>query len=271
MKKGSKKEKEPISEPVKPVFKDMHKPVEPLRVIAVIPARGGSKGIENKNITDVGGRILIDWSIRAAKNAQLDLIISTDSVQYKDKIDLLYPKENYCPFIRDKRLATDSASSIDVILDAIDYLEAHGKFYDIVVLLEPTNPVRETTDITIPLAHFKNQTKYDSLVSVVCAPEHHPLLSLEGRQLQSAPEGMLIGKPHGGRQDSVGHPRRQSLDAAYYMNGGLYIAWIDKLRKNKMFDVDPCLLWVLPKIKSIEIDEPNDIPLVATCLKLIQK
>ncbi len=273
MKKGSKK-KEPEKFTIvnnEPAFKDMHKSVEPLRVIAIIPARSGSRGVTDKNISQVGRRPLIEWSIIAARNAQLDLIISTDSVQYKDKIDLLYPKENYCPVLRPKELATDHSPTIDTVLHALNYLESVGKFYDIVVLLEPTNPVRETADITVPLAFFKNQRKYDSLVSVVYPPEHHPLLALEGRQLQGAPEGMLIGKPHGGRQDSVGHPRRQALDAAYYMNGGLYIAWIDKLRVNRMFDVSPCLLWTLPKFKSFEIDEVPDVPIVETCLKMIQK
>ena len=245
---------------------------EPLRVIAVIPARSGSKGIIDKNIKHVGGRILIDHSIRQARLAGLDLIISTDSVQYKDKIDAMYPKDNYCPFLRPPNLASDSATSASVIIHALEYLESVNRYYDIIVLLEPTNPVREVKDITQPLAYFKRQTKYDSLVSFVVPPEHHPMLAMECKPIDHE-DGFYELKPHSAinrtGEGSVGHPRRQSLSDACYMNGNLYISWVDKFKKNKMFDTNPCIGWRQPKFKSVEVDELDDIVIVDQFIKRV--
>jgi CMP-N-acetylneuraminic acid synthetase len=250
----------------------MNPPVEELKTIVIIPARSGSKGIEDKNIKHVGGRILIDHSIRQARLAGLDIFVSTDSVQYKDKIDAMYPKENYCPILRPKELASDGATSASVILHVLEYLESINRRYDIVVLLEPTNPVREVRDITAPLAFFKRQTKYDSLVSFVVPPEHHPMLAMECKPIDHE-EGFYELKPHSAINrtgiGSVGHPRRQALNDACYMNGNLYISWTEKFKKNKMFDCNPCLGWKNPKWKSQELDEPDDIIIVEQFIKRV--
>jgi CMP-N,N'-diacetyllegionaminic acid synthase len=249
-----------------------NKPVEEIKTIAIIPARAGSKGIVDKNVRHVGGRILIDHSIRSARAAGLDLIISTDSVQYKDKIDAMYPKDNYCPFLRPKELASDGASSASVILHALEYLEGCNRIYDIIVLLEPTNPVREVRDITAPLAYFKRQKKYDSLVSFVVPPEHHPMLAMECKPIDHE-EGFFELKPHSAvnrtGEGSIGHPRRQALSDACYMNGNLYISWVDKFKKNKIFDCNPCIGWKNPKWKSVEVDEPDDIIIVEQFIKRV--
>jgi len=277
MRKGTKKikvepkTKEPgvIDIPLKPEkFTNVNNPEEPIHVIAIIPARSGSKGIENKNVRHIGGRILIDHTIRQARAAGLDILISTDSVQYKDKIDAMYQKENYCPFIRPANLSDDTASSASVVLHALNWLELQGRKYDIIVLLEPTNPVRQVSDITVPLAYFKKQRQYDSLVSIVNAPEHHPLLAMESKPIRGE-EKICILVPHGGRSMAVGHPRRQALNDAYFMNGGLYMSWVDKFKVNKMFDVNPCLGWRQGAWQSHEIDTEDDIPIVEYFIRRI--
>lgn len=247
-------------------------PVTELKIIAIIPARAGSKGIENKNIMHIGGRILIDHSIRSARLAGLDLIISTDSVQYKDKIDAMYPKDNYCPFIRPPELARDDTPTSLVILHALEYLESVNRYYDIVVLLEPTNPVRHVKDITEPLAYFKRQRKYDSLVSFCVPPEHHPMLAMECKPIDKD-DGFYELKPHSAinrtGEGSIGHPRRQQLNEACYMNGNVYMSWVDKYKTNKIFDCNPCIGWRNPKYKSNEIDEPDDIVIVEQFIKRV--
>ena len=112
------------------------------KILAIIPARGGSKGIPNKNIIDLCGKPLIAYSIEAAKKSQYidDVIVSTDSTIIQN-ISLTYGAE--IPFLRPAELATDTAKTIDCMLYTIKQLALSNRHYTLVVLLQPTQPIRK--------------------------------------------------------------------------------------------------------------------------------
>ena len=116
------------------------------KILGLITARSGSKGLPKKNIKPLLGKPLIAWSIDVGIKSNYidDLVVSTDCHEMS-RLAKKYEAE--APFIRPKELSTDSASSVDVILHAINWLEKRDRFYDLVVLLEPTSPLRESKDI----------------------------------------------------------------------------------------------------------------------------
>ena len=142
-------------------------------VLAIIPARGGSKRLPGKNIKDLNGKPLIAWTIDAAlRSKYIDKsVVSTDD-EIIAEISQKYGAE--VPFIRPKELATDTASSIDVILHAINFYKTKGEPFEYVILLQPTSPLRTTEDIDHAFEMLNEETK--AIVSV-CETEHPPLWS----------------------------------------------------------------------------------------------
>jgi len=120
--------------------------IEGKRVIGIIPARGGSKGIPGKNIRPVAGKPLIVWSIESAKKSVfLDhVIVSTDNERIAE---ISEHAGAGVPFVRPAELATDTARSVDVLLHAADWFAERGQRYDIIVCLQPTSPLRTAMDI----------------------------------------------------------------------------------------------------------------------------
>jgi len=224
-----------------------------MKTLCIIPARSGSKGIKNKNVMDFCGRPLLGWNVWQAKNAQVDkIIISTDSKEYIDKVNSWYPKENLCPFIRPAKLAKDDTPSSKVILHAIDYMEKWAienstvDLYDIVLVLEPTAPLRLTSDITIPLSWIK-EGKCLSVVSVCDSHRAHPSLSYRMNR------GFL--------QPNVDTPHllRQQLTPFYHLTGTIYAAEIEFYKQHKTFITDKTKGYVVQSWQDMEIDEPDDI------------
>jgi N-acylneuraminate cytidylyltransferase len=144
-----------------------------LRLLAIIPARGGSKGVPKKNSKLLGDKPLIAYSIEAALLCtQFDsVVVSTDDENIA-KLSKQLGAE--VPFIRPAELATDEAKSIDVVLHCIQYLEAQGKYFDAVCLLQPTSPFRKPAFIKQCINAFIKQ-KVDTLISVLPVPhEYNP-------------------------------------------------------------------------------------------------
>ena len=187
-------------------------------VLAIIPARGGSKELPQKNILPLAGKPLIVWSIEAAnKSKYIDrCIVSTDDKAIADS-----SKKNgsEVPFMRPSKLATDVANSNDVILHALDKL---GDPYDIVMVLQPTSPLRESKDIDQAL-EFMQQNNVSAVVSICSSnkPLHwHFTLETDGKL-----------KPV--YEDKIIYTNRQELPLTYIPNGALYIAKTDYFRSKK--------------------------------------
>lgn len=226
------------------------------KVVGIILARSGSKGLPNKNILPMGSKPLIYYSIDAAlKSAYVDdCILSTDS----QKIALIARQLGAeVPFIRPQKLATDTATSVDSVLHALSFLEKRGRQYDLVVLLEPTSPLRESSDIDRSL-ELMHQLKADAVVSVACAITSHPAYAYtrsdSGRISPFIAEGSK-------------HLRRQELGEVFFPEGTVYISRVKTLRARKSFYHDDTVGYVVPKWKSFEIDDAEDLHIVAAIME----
>ena len=212
-------------------------------VLAVIPARGGSKGLPNKNILELVGKPLIAWSIEAASDSKyIDrLIISTDSKEIAD-VAIKYNCE--VPFMRPPELATDDANINDVILHALDKL---GDQYDIVMLLQPSSPLRESKDIDQAL-EFMQKNNISTVVSICSSnkPLHwHFTLETDGKL-----------KPV--YKDKIFYTNRQKPPQVYSPNGALYIAKTDYFRSKKTFYTSSTFAYLMPPERSVDIDNQID-------------
>jgi len=227
------------------------------RVLAVIPARGGSKGLPGKNIREFCGRPLVAWSIgQGTACVYVDtVLVSTDSEEIAN-IAKQYGAR--VPFLRPATLAGDTASSIDVLLHAIDYLSGIGESYDFVVLLEPTSPLRDVSDIAGALELLVACNNSESVVGVAKVDVSHPafLLTVQDGLLRP----MLGSQPTG--------LRRQDLkDEFYYLEGTIYVSSVASLRKHMSFYHAATMPWIVDRYKAIEIDELSDFIAVEALMK----
>ena len=234
-----------------------------LRVLAIIPAREGSKGIKDKNVATCEGRPLIAWTIEAARKAgNIDrLIVSTDSQRYKEMLEHDYGKDLF-PFLRPEKFADDKAPSSDVIIHALDRLIELGEEpFDIVVLLEPTSPLRTAEQINEAIQILKQSQKARAIVSIVESPSHHPLLAFE---IDKSGKMFPYGQEH--NKEYPGHPRRQALRPAYFMSGDLYLSYVDTYRERLSFNHDLTAGYIVQSWQGDEVDEPVDLIRVSAIL-----
>ena len=217
-------------------------------VLALIPARGGSKGLPRKNVLDLCGKPLIAWSIEQAMACpEVDnVVVSTDD---KEIAGLSKAFGAEVPFMRPPELAGDTASSMSVILHAVDHLETAGASFDILVLLEPTSPLREVTDISGALARLVSDSRFESVVGVSQVESVHPAF------LYRLQDGML--SPYLGEQKPA--VRRQDIERLYFLEGSVYVSYVDSLRSRLSFYHEATAPWIVPRYKSIEIDEISDL------------
>lgn len=214
-------------------------------VLAVIPARAGSKGLPGKNLADLGGQPLIGWTIAAARGALCvgRVVVSTDGA---DIIAAAQALGAEVPFRRDAALATDTASTLDVVLDVLDRLPG----YDYVAVLQPTSPLRTAAHIDAAFAQM--QAAGAASVVSVCEAEEPPYwmygMGPQGRlrKLIDTPEGVT---------------RRQDLPPSYLLNGAIYLSSVARLRRMRSFVDEMTLGYVMARVTSLDIDMPEDLAL----------
>lgn len=216
------------------------------KILAVIPARGGSKGIPNKNIILLKNKPLLSYSIEVAQQCKYidKVLVSTDSEKIKEIAEKLNAD---VPFIRPAALSSDTSRTIDVILHAITQLEKRGEVFDYILLLQPTQPYRK-------LQHIEEVIKqavdlgYTSIVSV-SEVEEHPLLM---RKISE--EGKLCSLLK--KNSSV---RRQDFDVVYKVNGSIYMNKIDNNLNEDTSLNDNEWPYIMDKKYSIDIDTISDL------------
>jgi CMP-N,N'-diacetyllegionaminic acid synthase len=216
------------------------------RFLAIIPARGGSKGIPNKNIIDVNGQPLIHYSIAAAKASKYidKIVVSTDSVKIAE---VARKGGAEIPALRPEFLATDSAKTIDALIHMVDELRKDGEEYDFLVLLQPTQPLRQAFHIDEAIEMMVN-TKAKSLVSISKVKEHPVLM----RTLN--PDGTLKNLVKG--TSSI---RRQDFPDVYKVNGAIYINTLDEsFTKDSSLNDNEVGYEMDPKY-DVDIDEHIDL------------
>ncbi len=224
-------------------------------VLALIPARGGSKGLPLKNIKPLLGKPLIAWSIEQAKACKyIDrVVVSTDDNAIA-KIAVEYGAE--VPFLRPAHLATDTASSIDAVIHAIKFFEKEGSVFDFLVLLEPTSPLRDSEDIDKALEELQRKNDAESIVGVSKVVNVHPSFLFRIRNETIEPYS----------DQTFETIRRQDLDDLYFLEGSLYISYCSSLKKRNSFYHNATLPYIMPKYKSYEIDDLDDFIIVESLL-----
>lgn len=196
------------------------------RLLAIVPARGGSKRLPRKNVLRLGGKPLIGWTIDAARDSGcfVDVLVSTDD---EEIAAAARAHGALVPWLRPAKLATDTARSIDVVLHALDWYErAHGAVGGS-MLLQPTSPFRTVATIRAAAARFRDLGA-DAPVVGVSPSETHPAwtFSLEGSRM----------RPFCG-WDSLAL-RSQDLPPAYALNGSIYVSTPARLRATASFYAD---------------------------------
>lgn len=223
-----------------------------MRTLYLITARGGSKGIPGKNIKEFCRLPLICHSIDHARMAGADdndICVSTDSEKIADTcrrhgLDV--------PFLRPAHLATDTASSYDVIIHALDHYAAQGREFDNVVLLQPTSPLRTPEDIRGAMALWRDDL--DMVVSV-CDATTNPYYNA----FEADSEGFLhISKGPGT------YTRRQDAPEVLEYNGAVYVMSVDALRRGPMSSFKKILPYRMPAERSVDLDTPRDWQIAET-------
>ncbi|HBE42314.1 MAG TPA: acylneuraminate cytidylyltransferase [Bacteroidales bacterium] len=184
-----------------------------MKILAIIPARGGSKGVPGKNIKLLAGKPLIQYTIEASLGAELltDIIVSTDS---NDIAQIAVSLGANVPFIRPGHLASDTASSVDVVAHAVGFLRDKGRTYDAVCLLQPTCPFRKKGFIDKAIERFI-EAGTDSLISVLPLPNNfnpHWIFEKTGN------DHLRIAT---GEKEII--KRRHDLPQAFYRDGSIYL------------------------------------------------
>ena len=223
------------------------------RIVAIIPARGGSKGIPGKNLKDLAGKPLIAYTVQASLGCKYidNTIVSTDSERIAS-ISVGYGAK--VPFLRPIELASDVSKTIDAIVYTLNELKKKNENYDVLVLLQPTSPLRDTEDIDNAIqAFFDNNC--ENLVSVSPVREH-PLLMryVDG---SGKLESIL------GRNSTC---RRQDFDQYYRVNGAIYILAVSGLSNDTSFN-DAQVPFFMNENHSVDIDTLLDFKIAELIMK----
>lgn len=212
-----------------------------MKILTIIPARGGSKGIPRKNIKPFGGKPLIYYTIDCARAicTDEDICVSTDDAEIISVVEQYGLK---VPFVRPAELATDTAGTYEVLLHALNFYEKQGKRYDVVVLLQNTSPFRKAGQVKEALALYREDV--DMVVSVKeCAANPYYCVFEENQ------EGFLkICKGDGNIF------RRQDAPKVYEYNGAIYIMNAKVLKTTHMHKMQKRVKYVMDDLSSFDLD-----------------
>lgn len=216
------------------------------KILAIIPARSGSKGLPDKNILPLCGKPLLIYSIEAAKTSGRisKIVVSTDSEQYA-KLAMEGGAE--VPFLRPDNLALDSSSIADVIHHSLEYFKNKGETFDQILLLQPTSPVRRAKHIQEAIDKYDREAVLgdETMVSVVKAP-------LKSKWLMDKKNNYI----NFCFDINLSNPQRQQLSELFLPNGALYLASTKYF--DKSFYTDKTLYYEMDEVDSVDIDTIED-------------
>ena len=222
-----------------------------VRILGVIPARGGSKGVPRKNIRPLAGKPLLYYMLtEALKSSRLSRVVVSSDDDEILAIAAMYGGQKV-PLKRPKHLATDTAPDVPMLQHAVRAVEGEeGTPYDYVVQLHVTTPFVSSKDIDAALDQLLAKPEADSVVSVFSISDYHPIKLkkiVDDRLQQYVPE-----------YDEKTTERRQDLDPVYKRNGGLYASKREVVMEQHRVFGDFCLPYVMPYELSFEVDKPVD-------------
>jgi len=230
-----------------------------MRVLGIIPARGGSKGVPNKNIYPILGKPLVHYTIDSALNSKkLDkVVLSSDS----DKILDACAAFNIAFHKRENKLATDVSPVIKTVMNILNRFEQDNIFFDAVLLLQPTSPIKTGKDIDNAIKLLEANESVNSVISVVEMDDTHP-----ARMYWENEDHML--KPILPEFEKY---RRQDIPKALYRNGVLYLTRTSALRNENELMVKPTMPYKMNPNYLVNIDEPRDLLIAEVLIKAWQE
>lgn len=227
-----------------------------MKLLAVIPARSGSKGVKDKNIRLLAGKPLLAYSVEAAlESGEFDeVMVSTDSEKYA-AVAREYGAG--VPFLRSEATSADNAGTWDAVEEVLTMYRERGKTFDGFCLLQPTSPLRTAEDIRGACRIFRERAAF-AVVSV-CEAEHSPLLC-----------GQL---PENGEFDGFLSPenlrRRQELGTFYRLNGAIYLVETRRFKTDRFFYKKGSYAYIMPQERSVDIDTPLDFAVAEAVMKAL--
>ncbi len=232
-----------------------------MKILAVIQARGGSKGVPGKNIKPLAGKPLIAWTIEETKRSKLltRTIVSTDDEEIA-RISRQFGAE--VPFLRPAALAQDLSTSLDVMLHALDWLKTNETYIpDVVVLLPPTAPLRRAEDIDTAIVLLLDSPEADSVRPIIESSKHpYKTLRIHDAHLESffSPEITGFDEPY--------DLPRQLFPKAYVYSGALQVMWRKTLLEQKSLTGKKSKYFFMKTEDSINIDSPIEFELAEILL-----
>jgi CMP-N,N'-diacetyllegionaminic acid synthase len=228
-----------------------------MRVLGIVTARGGSKGIRKKNIVPLLGKPLLAYTAAAALAAKRlnRVVLSTENEEIV-RVGQEYGLET--PFLRPMELARDDTPTIPVLQHLVNKLEISGEYYDAILLLQPTSPLRSCEDID-GAVELLEATKADSVISLVEVGEKHP-----ARMKSVTSDGRVVDPPFAEAHEGQ---RRQELSKLYLREGSIYLTRRDVLMKQNSLKGRDCRAWLIPSDRACNIDTPFDLFLAEQILK----
>lgn len=227
-----------------------------VRVLGLVTARGGSKGIPGKNLAPLAGKPLIEWTLAAARaSSSLDrTIVSTDD---EEIAEFCRQQKVEVPFVRPAELARDDSPHLDVVLHALEWLDGNESYLpDYVMLLQPTSPLRIAQDIN-EVVRIARRTKAAAVASVAAAHDHPYWV----RRLRD--DGTLSEFV----RCDVAYPRRQALPPVYALNGAIYLTLRSLLLQSRSFEPPGTVAYEMPPERSLQVDTPWDLRLCDMVLR----
>lgn len=216
-----------------------------MKILVIIPARGGSKGIPHKNIKQLAGKPLIHYTIDVARQivSDEDICVSTDDPE------IIKCVEDYnlkVPFVRPAELATDTAGTYEVLLHALNFYEQQGKHYDVVLLLQNTSPFRTAGHVREALKLYTSSI--DMVVSVK-ETSSNPYYNC----FEEDSQGLL----HISKGEGL-YTRRQDVPKAYEYNGAIYVINSESLKKMPLGKFTKRIKYVMDDMHSVDLDNMID-------------
>ena len=219
-----------------------------MKVLGLVPARGGSKGVSRKNIRLLCGKPLLEYTAAAALASRrlARVVLSTEDREIAEVgrrcgLDV--------PFMRPPELAQDETPMLPVAQHAVRWLEKQGESFDAVCLLQPTNPLRRADDID-GAVELLERTGADSVISFVDAGEKHP-----ARMKTIETDGRVIDPPFAEQFEGQ---RRQDFPKFYLREGSIYLTRTSVLMDQNSFKGRDCRAWLIPEERACNIDTPFD-------------
>ncbi|MGB2087863.1 MAG: cytidylyltransferase domain-containing protein [Psychroflexus salarius] len=226
------------------------------KILAIIPARGGSKGVPGKNIKIFNGKPLIQYAVDCALNSEnVDrVLVNSDDQHILDSVDTLQDQDRVTKQLRPENLGKDDSSIVDVVLDALKKLEED---YDIILLMQTTSPIRSPKDISEIVKYFENNQNLDAVISVVPMEDMHP-----ARMYELDKEQHLVPLR---KSDESAH--RQKLKPVYFRNGCFYAIRTKAFKKQQTFMPKNKRAYVMNPDHLLNIDAHRDVKLAEILIK----